>query len=94
MEPQKVRSQLEAEVRKQLSQSLHLPPGQIDLRQSVQSLGLDSFQAAILNFYVEDNFGVELDPEMFYADITFEQFIAQVVDKAGYKVCAQKLSDR
>lgn len=85
MEPQKVRSQLEAEVRQQLSKSLQLPPEQIDLRQSVQSLGLDSFQAAVLNFYVEENFGVELDPEMFYADITLEQFITQVADKAGYK---------
>ena len=83
MEPQQVRSQLEAELRRQLSKSLALPPEQIDLRQSIQSLGLDSFQAAVLNFYVEDNFGVELDPEMFYADLSLEQFIAQVADQAA-----------
>lgn len=82
MKQQRLRLRLETEVRVQLSEFLEIPPHQVDFQQSIQSLGLGSLYATVVKFYVEDNFGVELPPEIFYEDITVDEFVERIATMA------------
>ncbi len=76
---QQLRRRLEAGVRTHLAQFLQVSPNQIDLQQSIQSLGLGSLHATAVKFLIEEEFGVHLAPELFFEDITLEQFITRIV---------------
>ncbi len=66
-------------VRLQLAELLETQFDQIDLQQSIQTLGIGSLQAAALKFQLEDEFGVDVAPEMFFKEQTLDQFIGQLV---------------
>jgi acyl carrier protein len=57
-------------------------PTQIDLQYSIQGLGLGSLHATAVKYQLESNFGIELSPEIFFEDITLEQFITRIAHLA------------
>ena len=73
-----LRQRLEQEMRAQLAGFLQVDPVRIELQRSIQSLGLGSLHATAIKYQLETAFGIDLSPEIFFADITLEQFIAQV----------------
>jgi acyl-CoA synthetase (AMP-forming)/AMP-acid ligase II/acyl carrier protein len=81
-ELQQVREQLITQVQTQLAEFLKVPPDQVDLQQSIQNLGLGSLHATAVKYQLEENFGIDLSPEIFFEDITLDQFVTKIAIQA------------
>ncbi|MEM7030091.1 MAG: AMP-binding protein [Chloroflexota bacterium] len=78
---QQPREALELAVRQQLAEMLECSITQINLQQSIHSLGLGSLQAAALKYQLEDEFGIEVPPELLLADQNLTQLITKILER-------------
>jgi natural product biosynthesis luciferase-like monooxygenase protein/thioester reductase-like protein len=69
---------LETHLRDYLADLLRLPGPAVDTRQPLTTLGLDSLNVVDLQCHVSGAFGFELDPELFFEDVSIADLAARI----------------
>ncbi len=78
--PSALRQRLEKIMYTKLAEVLMIPVDQIEPSTSIQNLGLGSLQATTIKFQLENEFEIEIPPELFFEDITLHQFMTKIIN--------------